>query len=175
MLPAYRESPSLLERMAAYLPPQEQVLVVLVLNRPSIEPDGTANQPLRGAIHALKPYAETEHLFDFGNHALYCLDLEDQLGPTPADMGVGLARKHGCDLALAWQLAGSIDSPWIAQTDADATLPADYFSRLNQAAGTAQTFPFFHRPGGDKAIDVATRLYELKLHDYVLQRNKEFF
>ena len=101
---------------------------------------------------------------------LYLHDMEALYGPTPAALGVGLARKTGCDLALQWMAAGGISGQWLCSTDADATLPADYFEQLDSAApdAVAAVFPFRHVPGGDEACDTATALYELRLHHYVL-------
>ena len=48
--------------------------------------------------------------------------------PIPAEQGVGLARKIGADLAAQLFIADHITSSWIHSTDADATLPNNYFT-----------------------------------------------
>ncbi len=153
---------------------QGRTLVILVLNRPDSDSDPQANAELRTAIvdsplqreqrgtvsiHCLNPHTD-----------LYLLDMEALYGPTPAALGVGLARKTGCDLALQWMAAGGISGQWLCCTDADATLPPDYFEQLGSAApdAVAAVFPFRHVPGEEPACDTATSLYELRLRHYVL-------
>jgi hypothetical protein len=73
----------------------------------------------------------------------------------PEKQGVGLARKIGADLALAYWAAGFVESNWICCTDADALLPADYFTRLPEGDLTSSVplaavlFPFAHRVDPD--------------------------
>jgi len=91
----------------------------------------------------------------------------------PRGEGVGLARKLGADLAVQLWARGQIACSQIACSDADATLPADYFARLVRAATTepsspALLWPFEHVPAGDSALDEATLLYEISLRYYVL-------
>jgi hypothetical protein len=86
----------------------------------------------------------------------------------PAREGVGLARRIGCDMALALHQAGWIGSRWIHTTDADATLPAGYFAAARQAPDTsvALTYPFWHQTEGE--LGAALSLYEISLRYYVL-------
>ncbi len=170
VLPAYRENPALLRQISDYLPDSTSVLVILVLNRPASDGDRQANAALRLATEQLGACEGQPHLHPLqGGHHVYLMDLETRIGPIPDSLGVGLARKQGSDLALAWQQTGCIESPWIAQTDADAILPSDYFERLNSASGSTVTFPFYHGAGPSEAVNAATQFYELRLHDYVLQ------
>lgn len=83
----------------------------------------------------------------------------------PRDQGVGMARRIGCDIALALHAAGALGTRWIHMTDADVTLPADYFEAAARApAGSvALTYPFWHQASGDALVDAATGLYELYL------------
>jgi hypothetical protein len=174
VLPAYREAPELLDRLTALPAGNGRTLVILVLNRPDTDGDPLANAPLREALAMREPgraapyAAPVVHLNDHAD--LYLLDMEALSGATPAACGVGLARKAGADLALRWMCAGGIDSDWLCSTDADATLPADYFAQLDRAptGATAVAFPFRHVAGGDAACNAATALYELRLHHYVL-------
>jgi hypothetical protein len=61
---------------------------------------------------------------------------------------VGLARKAGNDVALAWRMAGRVACRFVLQTDADAVVPADWFRRAEAAEGErgtgALTFPYRH-------------------------------
>ena len=174
VLPAYRESPALLQKLTQLPAARGRTLVIFVLNRPDSDSDTQANTELRLAlqgsslpreqrgtvsIHCLNPHTD-----------LYLLDMESLYGTTPAALGVGLARKTGCDLAVQWMAAGGISGQWLCCTDADATLPADYFEQLGSAPpdAVAAVFPFRHVPGEEPACDTATALYELRLHHYVL-------
>lgn len=174
VLPAYSESTALLQKLTQLPAARGRTLVILVLNRPDSDGDTQANAELRTgvvnstlrceqrgtvSIHCLNP-----------NTDLYLLDMEALYGTTPAALGVGLARKTGCDLAVQWMAAGGISGQWLCCTDADATLPADYFEQLEGAPpdAVAAVFPFRHVPGEEPACDTATALYELRLHYYVL-------
>ena len=174
VIPVYRESATLLQQLYALPGGQGRSLVILVLNRPDSDPDQQANAPLRGAIAELASSAMLEEhtpLYRLNDHAdLYVHDMEQPGGPVAAAQGVGLARKTGCDIALKWMSAGVIDGPWICCTDADATLPQDYFTRLDDASAevVAATFPFRHVDTQEQSCNAATALYELRLHHYVL-------
>ena len=174
VIPAYRESPALLAQLTQLPAMPQRTLVILVLNRPDSDPDARANTALRAALAdtALPVTTRDAVAVTLLNAStdLYVHDLECEGGPTPAKLGVGLARKTGCDLALLWMLAGGISGQWIACTDADATLPNDYFAQLDAVAGdaVAAVFPFRHTNSGDSACTTATALYELRLHHYVL-------
>ena len=171
VIPAYRESPGLLQRLGQSFSRQDGILVVLVLNRPDSDPDTLANTPLRTAIQTMPGEALSDHAGLYRHDTgldIAMLDIESATGATPTDQGVGLARKAGCDLALTWMAAGAVTSHWIHCSDADATLPADYFQRLDRAQGPVALFPFRHTPGQDSVCNTATALYELRLHHYVL-------
>ena len=91
----------------------------------------------------------------------------------PERTGVGSVRKLGGDLTAALWLRGQLACPRVAATDADVTLPADYFAKLTEDVqepqrSAAWLWPFRHEPGGDANIDAATVLYEISLRYYVL-------
>jgi hypothetical protein len=77
--------------------------------------------------------------------------------------GVGTARKIGCDVALSLIDTGRVQSPWIYCTDADATVPSDYFSSELPCMG-AVVFPFHHK----KEDSLPLALYDIHLRYYVL-------
>jgi hypothetical protein len=84
--------------------------------------------------------------------------------------GVGLARKIACDIACALINNGKISSPWIHSTDADASLPADYFNAVNlldPQTDCAGIYPFQHTASNDPRILQAQNLYDLSLRYYV--------
>ena len=174
VIPAYRESPDILRRLADLAATERDCLFILVLNRPDSDPDPHANNDLRNAIATLQ-LARVDPAIS-GTYQLppsSCLllyDTEQEQGPLPADQAVGLARKLGCDIAWRWQLDGAIASDWICSSDADALLPPDYFRRLEDCpvAAVAATYPFTHVAGPDAQYNAATALYELRLHHYVL-------
>ena len=174
VIPAYRESARLLQHLGRLPTGSGKTLVILVLNRPDSDPDPGANASLRAAVHKLAPdtgrHGDTR-IYPLNPHTdLYVHDMEELRGPVAAAHGVGLARKTGCDIALQWMTAGAISGQWICSTDADATLPQDYFTQLDSAApaAVAAVFPFRHVPGTEQMYDAATALYELRLHHYVL-------
>ena len=170
VIPAYRESSDLLDTLH-YLPEGTgRTLVILVINRPDSDPDARANRTLREALQVQLSPTTTTPLTELNTHSdLYVYDMDELFGPNPAQLGVGLARKAGCDLALQWMTEGFINSEWICSTDADATLPDDYFSALadTPSDAVAAVFPFKHVPGDDLACNSATALYELRLRYYV--------
>lgn len=90
----------------------------------------------------------------------------------PSKQGVGLARKIGCDVALAWQREGVITTPWLHCTDADVTLPETYFAAAH--AHDAETdvvglcYPFWHQTESASQAGRALELYEMSLRYYVL-------
>lgn len=89
----------------------------------------------------------------------------DQL--VPRDRGVGLARKIGADLALALIASGAIATDWIHSTDADATLPLDYFDLPAPGIDDAAVIHSFqHRFSPE--LELASRLYDIAMHYYVL-------
>jgi len=84
--------------------------------------------------------------------------------------GVGLARKIACDIACALIDNGKVSSPWIHSTDADASLPADYFQAVNlldPQTDSAGIYPFQHTASNDLRILEAQNLYDLSLRYYV--------
>jgi len=173
VIPAYRESPELLQRLSALAAVTSHCLFILVLNRPDSDPDEQANSMLRDATRALHPSSVDAisgiYLLP-PSSCVFLYDTERELGPLPAKQGVGLARKIGCDIAWQWQSEGAIASNWICSSDADALLPHDYFQRLDDCPEdtVAATYPFCHVAGPDPQCNEATALYELRLHHYVL-------
>ncbi|MFK8050498.1 MAG: hypothetical protein AB8B81_18900 [Halioglobus sp.] len=172
VIPAYAESSAILDRLSNSISGPERVIVILVINRPESDTDTQCNEELREGIRqkADSKGTTTELLRLNEQCDLFVYDMEQIHGPSPSKEGVGLARKVGCDIALSCWNCGQIESDWICSSDADATLPKDYFARLNSTPENwaAATFPFKHSPAGHKALSLATAFYELRLHHYVL-------
>jgi hypothetical protein len=172
VIPVYRESPALIGTLAQQLSGPARTLLILVSNRPDDDSDPGVNQPLKDAVHQLPtPRADYPALRQLNpSCSVYLYEHDSLCGSIDKSQGVGLARKIGCDIALLWQQQGLIDSDWICSTDADASLPTDYFDKLadSDADDAAVVFPFWHAASDDAAISQATALYELRLHQYVL-------
>jgi hypothetical protein len=106
---------------------------------------------------------------------LLLLDRSSPGRELPPRMGVGLARKIGCDLALALVARGRLASPWIFWADADAALPREHFAQSFRALAepafqgvSALCFPFHHVAAGDAEIARATLVHEICLRYHVL-------
>lgn len=177
VIPAYRENPTFLQRLASLRAAQGRALVLLVLNRPDSDHSLHSNDPVRGAIDDLpdaNSHAYGSQLKALNDSTeLYCLDTEKTHGALPSKEGVGLARKLGCDTALLWMEQGHIAKNWIHTSDADAAVPANYFEATTRLArnDVAATYPFGHHGSSNPdAVHTnnATALYELRLHHYVL-------
>ena len=174
VIPAYRESADLVQRLTLLSNSDTSFVAILVLNRPDSDPQQQANEALRACVNTLPPYRALPELANSyalaPNCCLYLHDTESLLGPLPAGKAVGMARKIGCDIAWQWIIDGAVASDWIYSSDADAQLPGDYFERLDNGPpdAVAATYPFVHVPGQDPACNAATTLYELRLHHYVL-------
>lgn len=185
VVPVCGESPALLDGFQSALSRANgRVLLVLVVNAtdgasPSVHAE---NQRLLSHLAAAHPaaraighpgvgtrgwLAQTEHC------DLLWLDRASAGARLPAREGVGMARKLGGDLAAALWARGQLSCPLLASSDADVTLPADYFQQLTEPVAervpsAAWLWPYRHEPGGDAGIDTATVLYEISLRYYVL-------
>ena len=129
-------------------------LVIAVVNAP----DNAAPAPLARTRTLLKEIssANPQHLL--------VIDCVSSGLTLAAKSGVGLARKLGTDIALQLYVDNKIGSPWIYQTDADAVLPADYFSAKLSGVG-AVVFGHTH-VSSDPHLACAARLYDLHMTHY---------
>lgn len=174
VIPVYRESAQLITTLQELAANTEPFVAILVINRPDSDGDQQANDALRSALSTMPAASQatpTARLHEIGgSSALLLHDTEALRGPLPADKGVGLARKIGCDLAWQWISDRVVEHGWIFSSDADARLPTDYFQRVADcpSGSVAATYPFLHVPGPDPVCNEATSLYELRLHHYVL-------
>jgi hypothetical protein len=178
MVPAFAESEALLDgyRSAARAA-RGRVLLVLVVNAP---PEASAEQ--REANAALLrslgggSSAASEFVTEREEFTLLVVDRASLGREIAKKLGVGHARKIGSDIILAVAAREGIELPFVFSTDADVTLPSDYFERaertLKGAAASALLYPFQHVPAdGDGDADGvfdATLLYELSLRYHVL-------
>ena len=178
-IPAYGEVESLVRTLASVRAgPLGDVLIVVVLNarRDSAGEIHEANAAARAAIasggraEVLSENPEVR-FFPHPRGGVLLIDRASPGSYLPAGQGVGLARKIGCDLMLRLHAAGRLPSPWIHATDADVSLPADYFEQvagLDPQSTAAALYSFEHRFAEDSALATAGRLYEISLRYYVL-------
>ncbi|MFH1129813.1 MAG: hypothetical protein V1754_00665 [Pseudomonadota bacterium] len=128
-------------------------------------------ETLRDTVTEPRQISQTPPIFigGLGPIDLLVLDRASRGFHFPAKQGVGLARKIGCDIALALFAAKKIQSTWIHCTDADVIVPTDYLIIENEAAGCAAiTYPFDHISAQKDPIAEALFLYEISLRYYVL-------
>lgn len=185
VVPVCGEAPSLLDGFRAALSrAPERVLLVLVLNATDAASAAihVENQGLLAHLAALFPTARAieregvtgqAQLARGEHHDLLWLDRASPGVRLPPREGVGMARKLGGDLAAALWARGQLRCPLIASSDADVTLPTDYFRQLTEpvlesSPSSAWLWPYAHEAGADPAIDAATVLYEISLRYYVL-------
>lgn len=179
VIPAYKESPAFYQRLATTLLKQHAVLLILVVNQPDCLSNVNVRnrylwQSLIDDTHEGQAHDNLQ-LRDIPatNSALLLVDRFSPGQQIPEKQGVGLARKIGADLALTLIHSKHIARPWIYTSDADAHLPDDYFSALDddtsanhRSQSAAAIYPFKHRCD-DSPVGQATRLYEQRMQQYV--------
>lgn len=171
VIPAYAESPEFVLRLLSAWPEDEQLLVVLVINRP--EPCTEANREMAALcleqVQQLLPMVEADDKTLSWRKARDCeiqFLLVDRCSehPIPKEQGVGLARKIGCDIALQLYASGQIKSQWLHTTDADAHLPADYFSaKLEHCSVGVYSHRYLQ---AEPKLYQATKIYDLRNQAY---------
>ncbi|GAB5414841.1 MAG: hypothetical protein Cons2KO_24440 [Congregibacter sp.] len=166
VIPAFAESPDFLDRLPKNMP----ALVVLVINRPDTESDATCNDRLRQQVSE----PQVPVLWS-ARHMSLC-QLKDDIhvlvverpDALPHRQGVGLARKIGCDVALALGESDCVRSRWIHCSDADAKLPERYFQASNKFPdAVGLVYPFRHQRPKDIRARIAMEVYEQHLNHYV--------
>jgi hypothetical protein len=162
VIPAFDEDPNVLIPQVAGLA-NHRLLVVLVINAPTNAETGKIRRT-QALLEELTG-SDFEHVWLVDRVAA-----ESRLNPKH---GVGLARKIGCDLALALWHNGWIESPWLLQSDADVTFPQDYAAILHSGALTsadpapgALIYPHAHI-SDDPALRRAAGLYDQHMNYYV--------
>lgn len=104
-----------------------------------------------------------------GAHHVLLIDASSAGHRFPRKQGVGLARRIGCDVAVALARRGLLLARYVGAADGDARLPPGYVRALERAPGvTALLFPFEHVSDGDARVLAATRLVECSWRYYVL-------
>jgi len=172
VIPAYKESKEFINRFLASKLAQLPVLVIVVVNQPDTEVDKEPQTTLYNQLLNVG-----EHVYSCDNLTivapensqchLCCINAFSE--PLPSKQGVGLARKLGTDLAILFKENDQIKSDWIHSTDADATLPENYFEAvapLSTKEYTAVSYNFFHM-SLDRDVHAANLQYETALRYYV--------
>ncbi len=176
VLPAFDEQPSFLHGLATAKNTDNNPLWIIVVNASEDRSDAEIERT-RYLLSALSTGADELGYpgIVLAKHSIGDVVIVDRVSPgrlLPEKQGVGLARKIGCDLALAWGQQDRISNPWIHCTDADVTLPADYFSASDvfrdQLEVAALCYPFWHETENASSAGRALELYELSLRYYVL-------
>lgn len=175
VIPFYQEPLSSLQRFISFAENNPSTLLIIVLNRPR------SNTHCNWAQTILATLAGFKTQWQHQQTALRLLTLEQQSslllvdrcihGPAiPDNQGVGLARKIGADILCTLIQQQLVSSPWIANSDADATLPTDYFQAQvaysNKQNIAALCYPFEH-VFVDQTPRLPTLLYAFSLHYYV--------
>lgn len=169
VIPAKDEPIGFITRLRDWLSTQPAALAIVVVNQ-SDTTLSADNQALlswlkdHAAINVCENDSTAHHWLSCGSSYLLAIDKATQ--PINPKQGVGLARKLGCDIALALYHQGAIKHPWIHCSDADVHFPDGYF----EAAATANTkqdaaliYPFAHH---QTQHGNAIQLYELRQYYY---------
>ena len=113
VIPAFDETTDFVENLR--IAEHSSVLGIVVVNRPdNASLDATKNS-----------FALLSNLNKMKLPNLLIIDRVEK--PLEAKKGVGLARKIGTDVALKLIQLEKVSSPWIRQTDADASIEKNYY------------------------------------------------
>ena len=175
-IPAFAEAPDFLDTLVSEIKPIS-TLVILVINAhhkassEQIQQTQDIATYLKQTCQLKASYAQNIHLIKL-NNSIDVLIVERCIPElfVKEKEGVGLARKIACDIACGLIAQGKIITPWIHSTDADAILPADYFSSINSINSekvSVGIYPFRHTPNPDKKVQQAQSLYDLSMEYYV--------
>ena len=176
-IPSHAEGSRIAECLAT-IPcgPRGPVLTVVVVNAPAGAATEVREANQRSLEKIRRDYGQDEKVsstastFAHPAGALLVIDRTNEQ-PLPERQGVGLARKIGADILLALAEEGKLGSPWIHCTDADATLPGNYFEQVEDAGGpgtAALLYRFRHLADTDAQTHEAALQYEISLRYYVL-------
>lgn len=151
VIPAFDETTDFVENLRLVEHPS--VLGIVVANRPD-------NASLDATKNSL---ALLSNLKKMKLPNLLIIDRVEK--PLEAKKGVGLARKIGTDVALKLIQLEKIYSPWIRQTDADASIEKNYYQTLMPKSGAVV---YAHRHiSKDPLILKAIALYDGHMSYYV--------
>jgi hypothetical protein len=182
-IPFYDEDIACLQRLKRSTLAQKKLLIIAVVNQPDRGQQPTEkNQQLWRQLalsgETLCQYASFQIVrWPDTQTVVLMVDRFSTNRGIPDKQGVGLARKIACDLACRFIQRKILRTSWIHCSDADVTLPAEYFENSHVAnldlenhglseKNAAILYPFSH-VGENNALTAATHLYERSLHHYV--------
>lgn len=181
VIPCFNESTAFIRRLQTHTFKHPASLAIIVLNQPEGRGHITRlnartiqylNEHYSKEFHPPGQQCESFSLFTSINPHLADILLINCCNPgLPVKQGVGLARKIGADVATQLFAQGKIANQWLHSTDADATLPEDYFELPNSYA-VAATYSFKHqflkaqKSATEIALEKASFFYEQRLHYY---------
>jgi len=175
VIPAYKEKSTFVKRFIASPLAQQQALMVIVINQPDCDNNLLLQQQLFQDCCALGKLVWQNNsltlvsLTNPDTNVNSALLLVDRFSTAiPEKMGVGLARKIGTDLLVALIAKKFINSTWLYSSDADTSLPDNYFTTLAAIPKNtvAACFNFYHHSDNND-IHQANHLYEQALRYYV--------
>lgn len=147
VVPVYGEDPAAFTRLTKTHPGSGKHLLILVVNAPVDALPARREQNdaflhfarASGDVLKVSECAEWIRLAtgESGVDALLFDATREPLRLRKKE-GVGRARKIGLDSALALYLCGKVRSAMVGSTDADVTLPRDYWSQLSAGAHQAE-------------------------------------
>lgn len=185
VIPAFQESIAFVERFKVSALAKQNCLLIVVINQPDNlfgRENAHYQTELAKEIAALGRSIWRNNILelidiqspdDDINSSILIVDRFTQ--PIPADYGVGLARKIGCDIAIALAANYHLRVPWVHSSDADAHLPDNYLSshlainnikQKNKKTCVATCCNFYHY-SDEKQVHDANALYETALRYYV--------
>ncbi len=177
VIPVFAEPIDFIKRIIHTWAEDQDLLVILVVNRPTESTPQQTEDAIR-CLQSTKMFlpkildskGEISWRMASSSGPTFllvdrCLNL-----PIPKKQGVGLARKIGCDIALALSKESVLRSDWVHTTDADAHLPPSYFN-LAYPDCAAIIYPHSYRDAGS-ALYQATKIYDARTRDYQSQLAK---
>jgi hypothetical protein len=155
VIPCFAEADDFLDQMN--VPGGTDTLTIVVVNSPD-NASAANHLRTRDLLAALRVQAVPNRLI-----------IDRVSEPIPHRLGVGLARKIGADIAVALIAGGVVRTRWIYLSDADASLPADYFQTPLPTAGTI-LFGYRHKAAADKNPEATA---DIKKIAATADKNKE--
>lgn len=171
VIPAFREPIAFAETLVTHLNKQPNTIAIVVINQPdNIKKANEDNLALMSRLLKQSQSIKSQsncHWIEYGSSSCLMVD-RFTVDRISKKQGVGKARKIGADIAANLIENNIIQTNWIHCTDADATLPSDYFDSVDQLSNSdvAGIYPFAHH-SDDIMIDRASQCYEAGLNYYV--------